>query len=95
MTNSETAALHCSVTKVTCRRCRMNFRAAAPDGSEWAPRGEPRRSTVTFCTEPGCSVPFWHRQHGHNSPAIVGVYPVDVVAHGAAWLSDIEAGDAA
>jgi len=95
MTNSETNALPCSVTEVTCRRCRMSFRAAAPDSSEWAPRGEKRRSSVTFCAEPGCSVPFWHRQHGRNGPAIVGVYPADVVAHRAAWLADIEAGDAA
>ena len=99
MTDSKTATLHCSVTEVTCRRCRMSFRAAAPDGLEWAPPGKKRRSSVTFCAEPGCSVPFWHRmckpgpEGGRR--AQVGVYPADVVAHRASWLSDIEAGDAA
>jgi len=99
MTDSETAALHCSVTEVTCRRCRMSFRAAAPDGLGWAPRGEKRRSSgTTICTEPGCSVPFWHRVHdgpGVPRAAQVGVYPADVVAHRAAWVSDIDAGVAA
>ena len=87
MTNSETAAL----TEVTCRRCRMSFRAAAPADS--------RHSGVTICAEPGCSVSFWHlvpsRAPGVPYRAQVSVYPVDVVAHRAAWLADIEAGDAA
>jgi hypothetical protein len=90
MIDSKTPTLHCSVTEVTCRRCRMSFRAAAPADS--------RHSGVTFCAAPGCSVPFWHMvpSPGPGVPcrAQVGVYPADVVAHRASWLSDIEAGDA-
>jgi hypothetical protein len=95
MTDSKTPTLHCSVTEVTCRRCGMSFRVSAPDGLGWAPRGEKRRSSgTTICAEPGCSVPFWHRS-ARVGPTKVGVYPADVVAHRASWLSDIEAGDAA
>ena len=92
MTNSETNAPHCSVSEVTCRRCRMSFRAAPPPVTY---DSDGLRVDVTFCSESDCSVPFWHRTHGRGGPAIVGVYPADVVAHRAAWLADIEAGDVA
>tara|TARA_R110000744_G_scaffold5383_1_gene19010 strand:+ start:711 stop:1151 length:441 start_codon:yes stop_codon:yes gene_type:complete len=78
-------AERCVVTEVTCRRCRMSFRAAAPANSH--------NGDITICAEAGCSVPFWHRG-AWRGPAKVGVYPADVVAHRDSWLSDIEAEDA-
>jgi hypothetical protein len=94
MINSKTAALHRSAPLppgVTCRRCRMSFRVGAPADSR-------HNSDITICAERGCGVPFWHRAAFRDAKpkfARVGVYPADVVAHRAAWVSDIEAGEAA
>jgi hypothetical protein len=69
--------------RVTCGRCGVSFKVGPPPQ-------QPEKGT-TVCAEPHCAVPFWHRigrDENGGKVTYVGVYAIDVAAHGGAWTED-------
>ena len=67
-----------AIGRITCGRCRMQFRVAEPHHADI---GEGvHQTTITHCSVPGCGRRFWHSTKGQGRArrAVVGVFPADI-----------------